>query len=319
MILILSDEQEPTTEMIIDWLIYFEKDFVRISQNDVLHVKKIYQTGEGFEAIFSYEKFNIYREIDTQNITSYWYRRSQLELNFTDLDIDNKDVKKILLEYNYSEYKSLVRILYDILNRKKHINRYDDNFISKIGLLESAKTVGLKTPETLICSDKNDLVNFYNRFQGNIITKPIGDPTSIFYAGFHCYTTKVNIDDIPDTFAPTLFQEMLHKKIELRIFYFNEMFYGSAIFSQADSQTQLDFKNYNHKKPNRVVPYKITGTLKGNLKKLMELNNLNSGSIDVVLTDDYEYVFLEVNPVGQFEQVSLPCNYNLFKKIAEYL
>ena len=30
-------------------------------------------------------------------------------------------------------------------------------------------------------------------------------------------------------------------------------------------------------------------------------------------------VFLEVNPVGQFGMVSLPCNYQLEKRIAQYL
>ena len=51
----------------------------------------------------------------------------------------------------------------------------------------------------------------------------------------------------------------------------------------------------------------------------MDNLDLNSGSIDIILTPDNKYVFLEVNPVGQFEQVSFPCNYGLFKEVAEYL
>jgi D-alanine-D-alanine ligase-like ATP-grasp enzyme len=47
--------------------------------------------------------------------------------------------------------------------------------------------------------------------------------------------------------------------------------------------------------------------------------DLNCGSIDMIVTPKNEYVFLEVNPVGQFGMVSYPCNYNLEKKIAEYL
>jgi hypothetical protein len=37
------------------------------------------------------------------------------------------------------------------------------------------------------------------------------------------------------------------------------------------------------------------------------------------MTKKGEYVFLEVNPIGQFGMVSAPCNYNLEKKIAQYL
>jgi len=46
---------------------------------------------------------------------------------------------------------------------------------------------------------------------------------------------------------------------------------------------------------------------------------LNSGSIDILVTPNNEYVFLEVNPVGQFGMVSQPCNYYLEKRIAERL
>lgn len=46
---------------------------------------------------------------------------------------------------------------------------------------------------------------------------------------------------------------------------------------------------------------------------------MNSGSIDMIVTLNNNYVFLEVNPVGQFWQVSYLCNYYLEKKIAHYL
>ena len=44
-----------------------------------------------------------------------------------------------------------------------------------------------------------------------------------------------------------------------------------------------------------------------------------TGSIDLLLDTENNYYFLEINPVGQFGMVSIPCNYNIEKKIAEYL
>jgi len=32
-----------------------------------------------------------------------------------------------------------------------------------------------------------------------------------------------------------------------------------------------------------------------------------------------DFIFLEINPVGQFGMTSIPCNYFLEKKIAEHL
>ncbi|MPT35513.1 MAG: hypothetical protein E2604_10600 [Flavobacterium sp.] len=55
------------------------------------------------------------------------------------------------------------------------------------------------------------------------------------------------------------------------------------------------------------------------LKKLMKVLKLNSGSIDMLVSSNNEYVFLEVNPIGQFGQVSKPCNYYLEKQIAKEL
>ena len=51
----------------------------------------------------------------------------------------------------------------------------------------------------------------------------------------------------------------------------------------------------------------------------MDLLNLDNGSIDIILTPDKEYVFLEVNAVGQFGMVSVPCNYFLEEKFADFL
>ena len=49
---------------------------------------------------------------------------------------------------------------------------------------------------------------------------------------------------------------------------------------------------------------------------LMKQLQLESGSIDMVVTPNNEYVFLEVNPVGQFDYVSKLCNYFIEKEIA---
>jgi hypothetical protein len=46
---------------------------------------------------------------------------------------------------------------------------------------------------------------------------------------------------------------------------------------------------------------------------------MNCGSLDLIYSIDNEFVFLEVNPVGQFGMVSKPCNYNLEKILAKEL
>lgn len=51
----------------------------------------------------------------------------------------------------------------------------------------------------------------------------------------------------------------------------------------------------------------------------MNFLDYQTGSIDIVVDKLDVYYFLEVNPIGQFKQVSSPCNYNLEEKIAKFL
>lgn len=74
MIIILTEPDEPTTDLVIDWLYYLEKDFVRISCETPIQIKKIYWRGNEMEAIFSIEFHNgISKEIDTKDVKyCYW-------------------------------------------------------------------------------------------------------------------------------------------------------------------------------------------------------------------------------------------------------
>jgi hypothetical protein len=46
---------------------------------------------------------------------------------------------------------------------------------------------------------------------------------------------------------------------------------------------------------------------------------MNTGSIDLILTPNGEYFFLEINPMGQYDWLSKNCNYYIEKDIAEML
>jgi hypothetical protein len=157
-----------------------------------------------------------------------------------------------------------------------------------------------------------------------VITKPIGD-VDLFLDGersHFLYTTTLDlaaVDELPERFGPSLFQERIEKDYELRIFYLAGECYGMAIFSQNDPQTRDDFRHYNRVRPNRMVPLRLGAGLEERLRALMADLALETGSIDLLQAKDGREVFLEINPVGQFGMVSKPCNYHLEKKVAELL
>ena len=89
-----------------------------------------------------------------------------------------------------------------------------------------------------------------------------------------------------------------------------------AIWSQDNIHTEVDFRKYDTKNPNRNVPYTISLEIENKIHKLMEELGLNTGSIDFIYSSEGIIYFLEINPEGQFGMVSKPCNYYLEEKIA---
>src|SRR5690554_6858585 len=244
MILILTDIDEPTTDLVIDWLNFYNKKFIRISNSFPIKILKIHFVQGKMEAVLEYNNMII----DTAEVTSYWYRRSNLSIKVNTVleqDVENEIINDHLIHEN----KAVLSIIYHILNQKKRINKFDDAIdVCKINNLQIAQNNGLKVPDSIICSSKTILVDFYNKYDGRIITKDIGDPTFLFMKGYNAYTSKINIDLVPNTFAVSLFQEMIDKDFEIRSFYFNNTFFSSAIFSQSNEQTKIDFKKYDSEK-----------------------------------------------------------------------
>jgi len=321
MILILSEEQDQSTNDVIDWLIFYNKEFVRINYSDKCEIIKVDLNNENLII-----KVND-RIINFNDITAYWYRRGDFNIKLPVMPVVTKKYKEIIPQISKnltSEIGALVNFFHFFLQGKKSLSCYLDNHINKLENLIYAKRCGLTIPNTIISSNKNEILEFICE-NNSIITKAISE-TIMFLAGeegaLQSYTNEVTqetLDDFDDFLFPSLFQNTINKKYELRIFYLDGNFYAMAIFSQSNNKTKTDFRKYDKENPNRYIPFNIPSDIKIKLKKFMILKNYTSGSIDMVVDKDDNYIFLEINPVGQFGMTSIPCNYYLNKKIAEYL
>lgn len=318
MILIISTEYDDSTSNVVEWLIFKNKKFVRINFEDTFQ-SKILISREKVTINIKGENLNI----NLSEIKSYWYRRGNIDVKFKILKTQNH-VSEIINKFNSDEVNTLKSFIHSVLSETPiRINEYNDIYLNKLNVLNQARLVGLIIPTTIITGNKNELIYFFNKHK-KIITKPIynGFNFLINEVNYYLHTLLVERKDIltyPEYFNPAKFQEYIEKAIELRIFYLHGKFFSSAIFSQNDEKTKIDFRNYNDFKPNRVVPYNLDEKIKLKVDILMKKLGLDSGSIDMIINTKGEYVFLEVNPIGQFTQVSKPCNYFLEEEIASYL
>lgn len=312
MILILSNSNDETTHLIMQWLNYNKKQVIRINRDDLIDIvvndSNIYfEVKKGEDKI----KFNL------SEIKSYWYRRGNFTISAEEF-IKNKGNR--IFKYIEKEHKIIKEFIHFKLKDKKSINSFNDNEINKLIVLEKAKECGLNVPTIKIFKSGNHLGE---KLETNIryITKPIWEVVVNLTNSKNTYsgTHRVNNEEVnQNNFNYSLFQEEVNKKYEIRSFFINETFFSMAIFSQGNEKTSVDFRNYDDKLPNRMIPYKLPKEIEMKLTKLMKKLKLVSGSIDLIKAPN-DYYFLEVNPVGQFGMVSIPCNYLIEKKIAEIL
>lgn len=289
MISILTYQEDQTTQHVIDWINYNNELFsIIVPENffysQALHISNI-------------------NNVEIKN-NPFWFRKWKLP---------NKTNDK----------ESFLMILNAFVNQNKTnfwINKPMDMFIGKGAQLQTAYSCGFKIPNTVITMNKEAIKAFLLENERSIIklNNITSDKIKNNKLNYTQLLTTKDIDSL-EINEPCIIQEYIDKEIEIRTFFLDGNCHSMAIFSQNDDRTKIDYRNYNFNQPNRNVPIKLPEKIEDQILLLMKKLEMNSGSLDIILTPKGEFVFLEVNPVGQFEMVSYPCNYQLEKKVANLL
>ena len=319
MIIIVSENKDVSTNDVIDWLLDGER-VIRVNRTDLKIVTVDYESDE---IVLNYKNKEI---ISSRDVTAFWYRRGRVDYA-SDLSLSCQE--ELLQDHIYyhlhEEWNEIVRFFSERFRSKKYkiLGTYNQED-RKLTQLHNAKEQGLRIPKTIIATDKESLLAFYQQCNGEIITKGINSSPSFTYdtISLEGYTEAISSDllrSLPQNFFPSLFQENIEKQYELRIFYLKGKFYSMAIFSQTDEQTKTDVRKYNNDKPNRTVPYLLPNSIQIKLNSFMDSMDLDTGSIDMMVDKNNQHYFLEVNPNGQFGMVSVPCNYYIERNIAKEL
>jgi ATP-GRASP peptide maturase of grasp-with-spasm system len=315
MILILSSKEDQTTNTVMDWL---TTQVTRLNGSNAITQLAVFL--DSTKMVIEQQIIDVL-SVENQWITAFWYRRDDLNIALDGRKIPNHLPVKSILEIEWAILKHFLHYALESIHSLGSF--YKEAYHNKLISLRVAQLSGLAIPATLITTKRKKLQDFKKRY-GSIITKAVGNmfllesPHLFQSIGTHLIEDE-QIECLEETIAPTLVQQKIEKSFELRIFFIQDVFYAMAIFSQLDEKTALDYRNYNRQRPNRNVPYQLPDDLKAKLKKFVSKMELNTGSIDLIVSTTGEYIFLEVNPIGQFGWLSLNCNYYLESKIAHYL
>jgi ATP-GRASP peptide maturase of grasp-with-spasm system len=329
MICILSHSQiETSTEEVTDWLRAWKVPFIRINGSDIdSRGGPLISIGNtGVKDRLAIDEVSL----ESVDIKVVWYRRwsyrnAYQSVNLftnTDHSIPN-NIYSIFLHI-FRELQGVSHFLFSRLASAKWLSDPANASVNKLLALKLAAEMGLDIPETIVTTSLEEVRRFAARHK-EIITKSISE---VLMCNFDEKTYANFTSSVPEEFLenkawqgafPSLFQEKLLKKYEIRIFYLDGQCYSMAMFTQNNAMTQTDFRKYSYDSPARAVPYQLQPRIEDKLRSLMKALHLDTGSIDMVRTVDGRDVFLEVNPVGQFGMVSEPCNYFLEEKVAKAL
>lgn len=187
--------------------------------------------------------------------------------------------------------------------------------------IKRAARIGFNVPKTLITNSPNEARIFCSRVKKAIV-KAVRRSVFPRKGKYEIvYTSLIECDDerIDDVvFSPCIFQEYVSKKIELRITVVGNQVFACAIYSQNSEKTLHDWRNYDLKNTPHEK-WNLPNEVEENCLTLVKSYGLPFGAIDMILTPDDEYVFLELNPNGQWAWIEDLTNMPISKAVIDLL
>lgn len=243
------------------------------------------------------------RELDLASVTAVWYRRPGKPQAPASLGDDTHRY--------YSQWTSthFLEGFWETLDctwlpAKPAADRSAHNKLVQLAL---ASRVGFAVPPTLVTNDPTAFVEFYAACDAELVSKPLrntepkrgGERVFLFTTPMHRRAAHAHQSI---RYAPEVFQRYVRKASELRVTVVGSRVFTAEIDSQASRVTRHDWRHYDDDSV-AYRPHQLPDTVESHCRRLVTELNLCFGAIDLILTPDGEYVFLEINPNGQWAWV----------------
>lgn len=171
--------------------------------------------------------------------------------------------------------------------------------------LQVAQQLGLEIPQTLITNCPAAVKEFAETCENGLVVK-MQSGFSVQRDGQEkvMFTNPVTPNDLEHldglSLCPMMFQEQILKALELRVVIVGKELFTAAIASQKFEQSRYDWRRQVLSLVDDWQPYSLPQEVEAKLLSMMNYFGLNYGAIDLILTPDNRYVFLEINPCGEF-------------------
>lgn len=169
--------------------------------------------------------------------------------------------------------------------------RATEHASNKLNQLAAAHGCGLRIPDTVVTQSPSVVRDFCQRHNDRVIVKPVaGTPGPLLFTQFVRDEHLQAEDSIRA--CPAIYQEYIPGTRHIRLNCFGDQSYASLILTE-----DLDWR------PNLGVPisrFPVPNALHDSIRRVLDVLGLDMGIVDLKQTPDGEFVWLEVNPQGQF-------------------
>jgi hypothetical protein len=233
--------------------------------------------------------------IDLADVGAVWYRR----IRPFELHADLSDETSRLFAWSESN-EALLGVWYTLPCFWMNPPLGDEAAQRKIHQLRIAELVGLSTPETVVTNDPEQAREFIERH----------GPEHVIRKAFR------NIEQAPREtalideaslgmldavrYAPVIFQRFVAATEDLRVTVVDGEVFAARI--RSDANHQVDYRAGLGTAS--IEACSLPDEVEDRLRELMARLNVAFGAIDLRRTPEGEYVFLEINPAGEYLFIS---------------
>lgn len=320
MFLIVTNKSDLTSDYLIIRLEELKIPFCRLNTEDYLSKYQI-EINFSNDGASSFINFFDGRKINIDEIKGVYFKHPSKPNIKCDIPVNQ-------ISFAEREIKEMLRSLFRLIDEKLWLNhpKYIFSANNKIEQLKLASKIGFNIPKTCISSDPDNIKHFYNSNNKNIIAKAVkyGYDINENYLQF-APTKKVEknfIENIENYYViPTIYQEKIEKKYDIRVTVVGNKVYTAAIHSQEYNETMTDWRlwdihdNVDLKHSKHELPSEISNLCLEITKKF----NLRFSAIDLIYTPEKEYYFLEMNPNGQWAWIEGKLGYPIRDSIINCL
>ena len=295
LVLVLTDKFDVHADKVIDKLLKYNINVFRLDLDVESLRDTIITSKNGI-----WDIHNKYGNVSSSDIDAIFLRRAFVELLLDEYDITDTGFKIWKGEWN-----KVLLGLYTNLKDKPWINKLRNSQIAENKFYQHniAIDCGFILPKQIVSNNITEIESFIHN-NGTCVVKALSqefyrEGAEIFKG---IYVNKITIDDLKnfsDSENPITIQKYYDKQYEVRYTIIGNEHFVCKIDSQKSKISNVDWRRYDLANTPHlaIIP---RDEIKFKVSRLMQMLGLSYGALDFIVTNENEWIFLEINPLGQW-------------------